>query len=104
MHGEWLNYPNLVSTIDSFIMQTVVMPFWYLYQDCIHRPVVVNDESLLKQIFQTRYVDKNGHEKVGFVYDLRNYYDLAYGSIPPEKVNLKLYRKYKVAADADGMT
>lgn len=34
MHNETLKYPNLVATIDSFITQNVVLPFWYLCDYC----------------------------------------------------------------------
>lgn len=101
MNHEWLSFPNLVSTIDSFIMQTVVLPFWYLYQGCPQRPVVVNDAELLKQLFFTRYDDVNGHERKALVRPLRNYHDIAYGSIAPEKVNLQTYLTYKNTANAD---
>lgn len=34
MHDERLTFPNEVLTIDSFIMQYVVLPFWYLCDEC----------------------------------------------------------------------
>lgn len=101
MNGDWLHFPNLVSTIDSFIMQTVVLPFWYLYQGCTQRPIVVNDKELLKPLFYTRYNDKNGHEHKAIVFSLRNYHDLAYSSLPPETVNLQTYLENRNSTEAD---
>ena len=34
LHDERLVFPNEVLTIDSFIMQYVVLPFWYLCDAC----------------------------------------------------------------------
>lgn len=51
MHGEQLNFPNIVATIDSFIMQTIVLPFWYLCPLCIKKPVVINEHELLDKIY-----------------------------------------------------
>lgn len=102
MNGEWLHFPNLVSTIDSFIMETVVLPFWYLYPNCTQRPVVVNDENISRQLFHTKYKDASGRKREALVKELRCYYDLAYEHIAPEKVNLKVYLEFKNSHDKDG--
>ena len=34
MHNDRLTFPNEVLTIDSFIMQYVVLPFWHLCDVC----------------------------------------------------------------------
>lgn len=59
MHDEQLCYPNIVATIDSFIMQTVVLPFWYLCPFCGKKPFVINEKELLDKIYYNR-VFKNG--------------------------------------------
>lgn len=51
MHDEKLTFPNEVLTIDSFIMQYVVLPFWYLYDACKKKPIVVNEEEILEHIY-----------------------------------------------------
>lgn len=51
MHNERLSFPNEVLTIDSFIMQYVVLPFWYLCNACKEKPLVVNEEEILEQIY-----------------------------------------------------
>lgn len=50
MHGERLAFPNEVLTIDSFIMQYVVLPFWYLCDVCKKKPIVVNEGEILEKI------------------------------------------------------
>lgn len=45
MHNETLKYPNLVATIDSFITQNVVLPFWYLCDYCKTKPIIINDKA-----------------------------------------------------------
>lgn len=55
MHEEPLRFPNVVSTIDSFIMQMVVLPFWYLCDLCKQKPVVVNDSETLNRIYYVKY-------------------------------------------------
>ena len=40
MHNDRLTFPNEVLTIDSFIMQYVVLPFWHLCDVCKKRPIV----------------------------------------------------------------
>ena len=47
MHDERLTFPNEVLTIDSFIMQYVVLPFWYLCDACKKKPIVVNEGEIL---------------------------------------------------------
>lgn len=51
MHNDRLTFPNEVLTIDSFIMQYVVLPFWYLCDVCKKKPIVVNEEEILNQIY-----------------------------------------------------
>lgn len=51
MHNERLTFPNEVVTIDSFIMQYVVLPFWYLCNDCKKKPIIVNEEEGLDRIY-----------------------------------------------------
>lgn len=51
MHDERLAFPNEVLTIDSFIMQYVVLPFWYLCDACKKMPIVVNEEDVLNRIY-----------------------------------------------------
>ena len=72
MHDEQLCYPNTVATIDSFIMQTVVLPFWYLCPFCGKKPLVINEKELLDKIYFNR-VFQNGRWNEYVAGELRNY-------------------------------
>ena len=54
MHHERLTFPNEVLTIDSFIMQYVVLPFWYLCDACKKKPIVVNEKEILERIYYNK--------------------------------------------------
>lgn len=62
IHGEVIKYPHEVSTIDSFLTQYIVMPYWYLDTDCKSRPTIVNDQELLHKYLWRKYTI-NGKEK-----------------------------------------
>lgn len=51
MQGERITFPNEVLTIDSFITQYVVLPFWYLCDICKKKPVIVNEKEALERIY-----------------------------------------------------
>lgn len=51
MHDERLAFPNVVLTIDSFVMQYVVLPFWYICDICKKKPIVVNEKEMLEKIY-----------------------------------------------------
>ena len=85
-HGERLRYPNEVSTIDSFILQKVVLPFWYLCAACRKRPTVMNEEQLLKRVYYNNVLN-NGQWQSYPVPTLRPYTALMYAK-GPEKVTI----------------
>lgn len=62
IHNERLWFPNEVLTIDSFIMQYVVLPFWCLCDKCKKKPVVLNEEDLLDKIYYVK-INVNGELK-----------------------------------------
>lgn len=51
MHNETLKHPCIVATIDSFITQNVVLPFWYLCDYCKTKPFIINDKSVLAKVY-----------------------------------------------------
>lgn len=81
MHDERLAFPNEVLTIDSFIMQYVVLPFWYLCDVCKKRPIVVNEEEILEQIYYNN-VQINGKWQQYPVMALRPYARLMHSKKP----------------------
>ena len=85
MHGERLKFPNVVSTIDSFITQNVVLPFWYLCPLCgSKQPIIVNEEDILAKIYLNRVVI-GGTVNEYPIMDLRPYGKIFYNN-PPEAV------------------
>lgn len=87
MHGEPLDYPNLVATIDSFIMQCVVLPFWYLCPYCKRKPLVINEKDLLDKIyFHKEY--RNGELKEYLAGELRQYSRIVHKK-NPAKVSIE---------------
>ncbi|MCK9159031.1 MAG: ATP-dependent helicase [Bacteroidaceae bacterium] len=87
MHSESIGHPHLVSTIDSFITQYVVFPFWYLSDLCKVRPQIVNENEILKEIYHIHSL-RNGKIKDYFVRELRDYKYLYY-KYAPELANIQ---------------
>lgn len=81
MHNARLIFPNIVATIDSFIMQTVVLPFWYLCDACKKRPIIVNDKDVLERIYYNN-VFQNGEWHQYVVRELRAYNNIIHRKIP----------------------
>lgn len=81
MHDERLTFPNEVLTIDSFIMQYVVLPFWYLCNACKKRPIVVNEVEILDKIYYNN-VPINGQLQQYPVMAFRTYAKLMHRKNP----------------------
>ena len=81
MHDERLSFPNEVLTIDSFIMQYVVLPFWYLCYDCKKKPIVVNEEEILERIHYNNRLVK-GVWKQFVASPLRDYSEIIHRKSP----------------------
>lgn len=81
MHDERLTFPNEVLTIDSFIMQYVVLPFWYLCDACKKKPIVVNEEDILDHIYYNN-VQIEGKWQRYPVMELRQYSKIMYRKKP----------------------
>jgi superfamily I DNA/RNA helicase len=72
MHGETLQYPHIVSTIDSFITQYITLPFWYLYPRMTSRPIIVNDDELIDKMLKIQYSTK-GEAKERYIKDIAKF-------------------------------
>lgn len=81
MHDERLTFPNEVLTIDSFIMQYVVLPFWYLCDFCKKKPIVVNEEEILERVYYNN-VQISGKWQQYPVMALRPYARIMYSKRP----------------------
>lgn len=69
IHKKTLTYPNIVCTIDSFITENILLPYWRLCNIMESRPIIVNDEDVLHGI----YLMKTGNKErsiCGFQGDL----------------------------------
>lgn len=88
IHGEVIKYPHEVSTIDSFLTQFIVLPYWYLIPACKTRPIIVNEPELLHRYLWHKYSSK-GEEACNIK---------GYGSIPsiykPEDISFSEGRYY----------
>lgn len=102
MHNDRLTFPNEVLTIDSFIMQYVVLPFWYLCKVCKNKPLVVNEEEFLKQIYYNNVKIKGKWQQYPIM-ALRKYTKLFHIKKPSlisiEKTAIKW--NHKVVTDAN---
>lgn len=102
MHDEKLTFPNEVLTIDSFIMQYVVLPFWYLCDACKKKPIVVNEEDILDHIYYNN-VQIAGEWQRYPVMELRQYSKIMYSKKPSivsiDKAAFKW--NHKVVTDAN---
>ena len=102
MHDEKLTFPNEVLTIDSFIMQYVVLPFWYLCDACKKKPIVVNEENILDHIYYNN-VQIAGKWQRYPVMELRQYSKIMYSKKPSivsiDKAAFKW--NHKVVTDAN---
>lgn len=50
INGRSIIYPHLISTIDSFITQNVVLPYFYL-TTIDHKPTIVNDDEIMHNFY-----------------------------------------------------
>lgn len=81
MHNERLTFPNEVLTIDSFIMQYVILPFWHLYGPCKKKPIVVNEDDVLERIYYNN-VQLEGKWQQYPVKELRQYARIMHSKKP----------------------
>lgn len=87
MHGESIKYPNVVSTIDSFVLQYIVLPFWYLCEYCGARPIVINDEPPMLKMYYMREI-RNGVVNVFLPQEIKPYGALLHQK-SPHKIELR---------------
>ena len=55
LSGRTLQYPHLISTIDSFINTFITLPFYYLLERNFARPQILENNSRLDQFWKTKY-------------------------------------------------
>jgi len=72
MSGRSLQFPNHVSTIDSFINKFITLPFYNLLNRDFSRPKILDHTSILDDMWKNNYVDKNGKIQEGLLRPLNN--------------------------------
>ncbi|WP_147679086.1 UvrD-helicase domain-containing protein [Algibacter pacificus] len=60
LSGNTLQYPNLVSTIDSFINTFITLPFYYLLERNFARPQILENNARLDTFWKTKYKNRSG--------------------------------------------
>lgn len=72
MSGKSLQFPNHVSTIDSFINKFITLPFYNLLNSDFNRPKILDHTSILDDMWRTTYIDRNGKTQDGLKRPLNN--------------------------------
>ncbi len=72
LSGKSLQFPNHVSTIDSFINKFITLPFYNLFRDGSNRPKILDQTNILNSMWETTYVDLNGKMRDGLKKPLNN--------------------------------
>ena len=71
LSGKSLQFPNHVSTIDSFINKFITLPFYNLLNRDFNRPKILDHTNILDDMWKTTYV-KNGKTLDGLLRPLNN--------------------------------
>lgn len=71
LSGKSLQFPNHVSTIDSFINKFITLPFYNLLNRDFNRPKILDHTTILDDMWKTTYV-KNGKRLDGLLRPLNN--------------------------------
>lgn len=71
LSGKSLQFPNHVSTIDSFINKFITLPFYNLLNRDFNRPKILDHTTILDHMWKTTYV-KNGKTLDGLIRPLNN--------------------------------
>ncbi|CDN30459.1 ATP-dependent DNA helicase UvrD/PcrA/Rep [Mucinivorans hirudinis] len=65
LSGKSLQFPNHVSTIDSFINKFITLPFYNLLNRDFNRPKILDQTNILDDMWKTTYIDRNGKMQDG---------------------------------------
>lgn len=71
LSGKSLQFPNYVSTIDSFINKFITLPFYNLLNRDFYRPKILDHTTILDDMWKTTYL-KNGKTLEGLLRPLNN--------------------------------
>ncbi|HEU4573443.1 MAG TPA: ATP-dependent helicase [Chitinophagaceae bacterium] len=97
LYGLDLDYPHLVSTIDSFFNQYITLPFYNLLNKDFKRPKIVDENSVIDNAFKI-YYRKNGILNEGIIYPLNTFKNrqgrALYRSYPPSTIWVDVNGKF----------
>ncbi|MCQ2973890.1 MAG: ATP-dependent helicase [Bacteroidales bacterium] len=85
MHNENFAFPNIVSTIDSFIFEYIVSPFWKCSNLVHYKPFVTNDGEFIHSLYFATNSEGERFPLVG-----RQQIHI----MPPEKTSLGINARY----------
>lgn len=72
LSGKSLQFPNHVSTIDSFINKFITLPFYNLLNRDFNRPKILDHTNILDDMWKTIYTDRKGKIQDGLKRPLNN--------------------------------
>jgi superfamily I DNA/RNA helicase len=88
-----LEFPHIVSTIDSFINLYITLPFYYLMGRHYKRPKILEDNKRVNKLFVRYYKDNKGILKEALKNDIKEFKtidgSILYHKYKPEKVRLE---------------
>jgi superfamily I DNA/RNA helicase len=96
VYGYDFRFPNLVSTIDSFINQYLTLPYYNLLNKNFKRPQIVDQAGIIDKLVSIKYRNKSGKIVDGIQAPMNKYYNRA---------GLPVFRSYaasKIWVDVDG--
>lgn len=94
-YGYDFQFPNLASTIDSFISQYITLPYFNLLNKDFSRPQIVDQAGMIDRLVGVKYIS-NGKEMNGIQYPMSTY---------KNKANLPIFLSYpasKIWVDVKG--
>jgi len=86
VNGDYLKYPHIISTIDSFINRYITLPFYNILLPKFSRPKIVDSDNIISNALKVKYI-KNGKLLDGAEYPLATFKDNA---------NRSLFRTYEI--------
>lgn len=72
-YNDHLEYPHLVSTLDSFINTFITLPFFHLFEGSSLRPKIIENEKQIDDACKTFYYDSKGKKQEAFIQQLREF-------------------------------
>ncbi|WP_084709022.1 ATP-dependent helicase [Aequorivita vladivostokensis] len=102
--NQSLQYPHLVSTIDSFINLYITLPYYYLLERNFARPQILENNSRLDSFWKIKYKNKSGKLVDGITQKMNTFKARDNRSVyflyPPSQIRLEPNGSYSVNGNA----